>query len=388
MMRKEMEEAATAHPFYKKRAFWIAMVAILLVAAIIIGIVAYARSFAPAVYDFEGATLREDAFAYWFSCLKYVYQVRYKSLKIADTETGWAEMGADGKSYGDSFREMITEEILLRFIAASLFDANGYVLSDADYSEINTLLEELDSESFGEVPMDVLKSEYGVSRRTVKQTALYEQKYAALYRVLFSDAGVIYGSAYAERLAEFYNKYYSRYNMIYVEDSLGSEKIEALEAELWPNGNVGTAAVTGITEERFTQLEASYASGNGVTSGNYPNGIYLYAGESYTSAFSEELYSAFLAADEVGKVVKVRAASGTGSYYVMRYALDDAPYLSEDTKVKTAFEKLPEYAGAYLYRALLRDELAKIVSHGVAETYTMAGTKSCRDYNIVNLLGN
>ena len=387
-MKKTEEGGACLLPFYKKTSFWIATVALLLVAAILIGLLVYASSLAPAVYDFEGATLREDAFAYWFACLKYVYQVRYKSLGIADTEAGWAEIGADGRSYESGFYEMITEEILLRFVAASLFDADGYVLSDADYGEISALLEELDTESYGEVPMDVLKEKYGVSSRTVKQTALYEQKYAALYRALFSDGSVIYGSAYADRLAEFYTKYYSRYNMIYVEDSVGEEKIRALEAALWPAGNVGESAVTGVSEELFTQLEAEYATGEGVTSGNYPNGIYLYSGESYTAAFSEELYSAFTAADEVGKVVKVRSADGKGSYYVMRYALDEAPYLSEDTKVQAVFEKLPEYAGAYLYRALLRDELAKIVSHGVAETYTVAATKSCRDYNIINMLGN
>lgn len=388
MKKESLKGDLPRKPFYKKRSFWLASVAALVVLAILVGALVYVLGLAPAVYEYEGAALREDVFAYWFACFKYVYHVRYKSLNIEDSASGWATLGDDGRSYEESFYDMITEEILMRFVAASLFDANGYVLSDAHYDQINELLDELDTEAFGEVPLDVLKEEYGVRRRTLKQTALYEMKYVALYEALFSDGSVIYGSDYREDLKEFYQKYYYRYNMIYVPDSEGSDRIASLEAKLWPSGNVGVSAVTGVTEEVFTQLEADYATDGGVTSGNYPNGIYLYAGENYSSAFSEELLSAFFEADEIGKVVKVRAAGNNASYYVMRYALDEEPYLSDDSKVQAAFTKLPTYAGTYLYRRLLRKELDAVVSQGIAEAYTVAAVKSCKDYNVVNLLGH
>ena len=208
------------------------------------------------------------------------------------------------------------------------------------------------------------------------------------FNTLFADESIVYSDTYKDTLAEFYKNYYYRYNMIYVEDTAGFEKIAALESRLYPNGSVGVSAVTGVSEETFTQLEAEYTTGTKVTSGDYPNGIYLYAGASYSGKFSAELISAFSDADEVGKVVKVRNADDNASYYVMRYALDDAPYLSEDSKVAACFADLPSYAGQYIYRKLLRDELPKVVSHGVAETYTVVSTASCKDYNIVNLIGN
>lgn len=375
-------------PIYKKRSFWITAISILLVVAILAVLISVIFDAGNPVYDFEGATLYEDAFAYWFACFKYIYQVRYKSLNIKDSAFGWAEIGADGRSYEESFGEMIREEILLRFIAASLFDSGGYRLNDAAYEEIDALLEELDTEAFGEIPFEVLEEKYGVSKKTLKQTALYEQKYKALYNTLFADESIVYSDTYKDTLAEFYKNYYYRYNMIYVEDTAGSEKIAALESRLYPNGSVGVSAVTGVSEETFTQLEAEYTTGTKVTSGDYPNGIYLYAGASYSGKFSAELISAFSDADEVGKVVKVRNADDNASYYVMRYALDDAPYLSEDSKVAACFADLPSYAGQYIYRKLLRDELPKVVSHGVAETYTVVSTASCKDYNIVNLIGN
>ena len=71
----------------------------------------------------------------------------------------------------------------------------------------------------------------------------------------------------------------------------------------------------------------------------------------------------------------------------MRYALDDAPYLSSNERVAACFESLPNYAGVYLYRSLLRREFASLRSEGIAETYTVSGAVTCKEYNIVQLLG-
>lgn len=345
--------------------------------------------FAPVVYQFDGAKLREDAYAYWFACLKYDYLVRYKALEIEDTPEGWAKLDADGKSYGETFDALIHDEILLRFVAATVFDSEGYSLSKNAHAEIDDVLGEMKTERFGDVPLAVLKKEYGVSERAVKQVMLYEQKYNELYANLFADPTSVYGEEHRYALKGFYERNYSRYNMIYVEDSVGAPHIDALESALWPDGNVGEAAVTGVSEETFKSLERDYKTGAGVTSGNYPGGIYLYSGESYENAFSEELLSAFAAADEPGKIVKVRSAEDDASYYVMRYALDDEPYLSENEKIAACFAKLPTYAGGYLYRQLLRDELESVKSNGIAERYSVVTTDACVDYcNVIRLFGN
>ena len=365
------------------------LVLLLLLASILLSAVGCAFTGGPTVYSYDGAQLREDAYAYWYACLKYDYLVYYKALEIEDTPEGWAALGADGRSYAEAFDEVIREEILLRFIAASVFDSEGYALSDSSYSAIHSILDEMKTERFGDVPFDVLEEKYGVGERAVKQEMLYEKKYAELYARLFSDPSAVYGDEHSIALRSFYEKHYSRYNMIYVEDSVGSVHIDALEAKLWPDGNVGEAAVTGVSEEDFKSLERNYTMGTGVTSGNYPGGIYLYDGESYTNTFSAELLSAFEAADEVGKIVKVRSAENDASYYVMRYALDSEPYLSENKEIAACFSKLPSYAGAYLYRQLLKDELEHVKSHDIAEGYTVTNVTACEDFcNAVRLLGN
>ena len=375
-------------PFYKRKRFYIGILSVLLIVALLVSALVLLLTAAPAVYGFGGATLREDAYSYWFACMKYKYHSDYSSLGIEDTAEGWAKTDEDGRTYEESFYTLIDEEIRLRFVAASLFDSQGYTLSKADRVALDTLIADFDTETFGEVPFDRLEKTYGISRNAVKQTALYEQKYTALYKQLFSDPSVVYSSTYREALDTFYKTYYYRYNMIYLPDSVGATAITALESILWEGKDIGVSCVTGITEERFTELEAEYTDENSkVTSGKYPNGIYLYAGESYRNAFSAELLSAFAEADEIGKVVKKRNADDNGTYYVMRYALDEKPYLSEDKRVTDCFKNLPNYAGAYLYRSLLRKELSKIVSHGIAEGYTVAGTVSCKDYNMVNLIG-
>ena len=360
------------------------LVAALLAAAILLTSLVLALTASPTVYRFGGASLHEDAFSYWFSCLKYEYLVHYRDLNIEDTAEGWAKTDKDGRTYDERFTEMISKEIRMRFIAASLFDSQGYRLSYGDYGALDALIADFDTESYGETPFHVLKERYGVKKKAVKQVALYEQKYEALYRALFSDANAIYSDSYKDALDAFYRDNYGRYNMIYVKDTVGEERIEALENALFGAAAPDKTVASLVTEERFTELEKEYSKeGEGVTSGKHPNGIYLYAYKNYEGFFTEELFSAFRLAAEVGSVAKVRDADDKGSYYVMRYALDDAPYLSEDERVRAWFDELPSYAGMYLYRSLLEKELDKIETEDIAERYRVAEAYTCKEYNAV-----
>ena len=371
-------------PRGKRRGVLLGLIAAALTVAILLSALVLALTASPVAYTYGGASLREDAFSYWFSCLKYEYLVHYRDLVIEDSAEGWAKTDDNGVSYNESFSEMIRDEILLRFAAASLFDSQGYTLSKADYNALEELILEFEAESFGEVGFRVLKETYGVKKSTVKQVALYEKKYAALYTALFSDVSAVYTAQYRASLEEFYEKYYARYNMIYIGDAIGEERIETLENALFGGLAEDKTVGTGVSEETFTSLEADYSEpGQGITSAKHPNGIYLYAYENYAGAFSDELLSAFRLADEAGKVVKVRDAANKGSYYVMRYALDKEPYLSDDSLVLASFADLPTYASTYLYRALLEEELADIVSCGIADGYRVADVFTCKDYNVV-----
>lgn len=365
-------------PFWKNARFWVTLAVAAVVIALLLTLLLFSLGTAAPVYEMEGATLREDVYRYWFACYKYVYQIRYKDLSIPDTPEGWGSVGSDGRTYGEAFDTVIDEEIRMRFAAASLFDSYGYTLSETTLAEIEAATAAMEENSYGEDVFALLKERYGATESTVKQVALYEKKYEALREYLFADRSVVYTEPYLEALDGFYRKYYSRYNLIFIKDSSPSS-VAVFEAAL----------AQGMTEAQFTAFEAQLSENESkVTSGSYPNGIYLYAGASYSEAFRAELLSAFRDADEVGKVVKVRAASETGTYYVMRYALDDAPYLSEDEQVSRLFAELPDYAVSYLYRDALTRELSRVTSLGVAEGYTVAATPSCKDYNILRQLGS
>ena len=364
-------------PFWKSVRFWLIFAAAAVVLALLLTLLIFSLGTAAPVYEMEGATLREDAYRYWLACYKYVYQIRYKDLVIPDTPEGWGHVGADGRTYEEAFYRLIDEEIRLRFAAASLFDSYGYTLREESLTEIEEAIATMQQNSYGENVFDLLSERYGATERTIKQVALYEKKYEELRERLFADRSAVYTEPYLEALDGFYRKYYSRYNLIFIKDSSPSSTA-VMEAAL----------SQGMTEARFTALEAQLSENESkVTSGSYPHGIYLYAGESYTEAFRAELLSAFRDADEVGEVVKVRNTSDTGTYYVMRYALDDAPYLSEDERVTRLFAELPDYAVSYLYRDALTRELARVTSLGVAEGYTVSGTLGCKDYNILRQLG-
>ena len=88
-------------PFYRKKRFIFGAVALLLALAVLTVGLVMALNASPAVYRFGGAVLREDVYSYWFSCQKYVYQVRYRDLMIEDSDAGWrrrAERATDSFS--------------------------------------------------------------------------------------------------------------------------------------------------------------------------------------------------------------------------------------------------------------------------------------------------
>ena len=357
--------------------------AILSLIAILLAVVMLALSFVliftreKRVLSYEGYSLREDVYSYWFSAYKYQYLIAYKHLDISDTEAGWSEIDeASGKSYNDAFKSAIDREIALRFIASVLFDKSGASLSEGDLEAISTTLLDMEEYAYGEKMYKILRREYGVGRSDLKRIALYETKYKALLSVRFgADYSGVYATEYKEALAEFFSKHYKRYNFVYLSDE------ENAEAQ----ANLRKFIVGGTTEEAFTEWERDYSESR-VTE-DYPNGIYLYDGMRYTGVFSEELLSAF-ASLEVGKCCEVRNAKDNGSYFVMRYTLDEAPYLSSDAKVQKSLDGFAEYAARSFYREELEECLddALWVTE-ITDAYTPVAVKKEQDYNIVNLLG-
>ncbi len=367
----------------KKRAKPISKRTVLAIVAVFLAVVILALSLVliftqeEKVMRYEGHALREDVYAYWFSAYKYQYLVAYKHLGIADTESGWAQIDeGSGKSYNDAFKSAIDREIALRFVASVLFDKSGASLSEGDLEAIGTTLADMDEYAYGEKMYKTLKREYGISKSDLKRIALYETKYKALLSVRFgTDFSGVYATEHREALAKFFSDHYKRYNIVYLSDEKNSQK----------QADLRDFIVGGTTEEAFTEWEREYSESR-VTE-DYPNGIYLYDGMRYGGVFSEELLSAFDSL-EVGECCEVRNAKDDGSYFVMRYALDEAPYLSSDNKVQKSLDGFAEYAARSLYREELQACLEDVswVTE-ITDAYTPAAVKKEQDYNVVNLLG-
>lgn len=366
--------------FSSKRAVALlsAALAVLLLAGALLAIYIPAGA---VVLRYESATMREDVYLYYTACMKYEYLVRYKGLNISDTQKGWMTVGADGRTYEDSFKEAIDEDICLRFIAAYLFDRSGLSLSEEDYADIDKLFTDLETYSYGESPYKMLNNIYGIrAKRVLKQVALYEKKYAALLTASFGEDGsAVLDEAYSEDLATFYEKYYYRYNVIYVSD----ERAEV-------NEPLREFLAGEVTEKDFTDLEKSYSDAK-VTSGKYPNGIYLYAGGSYTAAttgLDEKLLATMSSLEKVGDIGETRNDADNGTYYVMRYALDEAPYLGTADWVKTAFADLPAAASVYVFRRDLAREFSSLTVTDAASKIFLWETVACREYNVLRSLAN
>ena len=142
----------------------------------------------------------------------------------------------------------------------------------------------------------------------------------------------------------------------------------------------------GLGEEGFREFEVSYSESR-VTE-NYPDGIYINKRVDYTSVFSAELLSAMGSLDGVGKITSARDKNDSGTYYVIRCALPEESYRSEDSKVIHSLSGFTEYAAAALYREELLDCLTD--AEWVTEkqsAYTVAKTVKAQDYNVVRALG-
>ena len=332
-----------------------------------------------AVYRYGSATMSEEVYTYYFACLKYDYMVRYKALNITDTEEGWQKTGEDGQTFEDAFKDAIEEELMLRLLAASQFDRLRLSLSAEDYADIDALLSDLETYSYDESPYAKLKATYGIrAKRVVKQVALYEKKYTALLHALFkTDGSGVLAEKYRDDLALFYEKYYYRYNVIFVKNE-NDAKEQA----------VRDALADGTDPTEFELLEKTY-SDTKVTSGNYPNGIYLYGGGSYSYAgtgLDDALLDAMKSLDRVGDVTEIRASDDSGTYFVLRYALDEAPYLKDGDWVKTAFADLPAAASVFVYRRELLSLAENVKAGKEVERQTVAAAIACKDYNAIRLL--
>lgn len=379
-MKDSKKAAASQRRLRKKRVLCITLACVLTL-SVVFGAVSLALSYSPSVMTYGGASLREDAYAYWFACYKYEYLTAYKQLGIEDSEEGWEKETQDGERYGDAFKAAIDKEIAMRFIASVLYDKSGEELSESVLSSLSDTMKEMEAYSYGADMYGDLKDSYGIRKAGLKRVALYEIKYKALLAYRFgSDYSGVFASEYAEELAQFYSEHYSRYSFVYLSDEKNADTQDALR----------TALAAGLSDAEFLEWEREFSEAvlnDGQTAVNekYPNGIYLYDGMRYDSVFSATLLNAFYALGDEGEVTEVRTENGT--YFVRRLSLDEKPYLSKDEKVQSSLEGFAEYAARAFYRAELEECLDDVLTErSITDTYTLARVKKEALYNIVNLI--
>jgi len=358
-------------PMSQKKKLIFSILSAVLAAALVLGVIFAVAPKSPTALKYGSNKLRENEYSYWFACAKYHYLVSVRGLE--DTPEGWAKQMADGVSYDSYFKEAIDREIAMRFVAASLFDASGATLSDTDRLAVENAATELLTYTYGEDAHDYLKDTYGIDAKIMKRIGIYEVKYQAYMKHLFgSDYSGIYAVEYREEVDAFYRANYARYSVIYLSDEKSGEKQTDLEAKL----------AEGMTEADFTAFAKAHSENKAME--NYPNGIYLYASADYSDVFSKELLEAIAEAKTAGAYAVRRDVNDKGSYYVMRYALDDAPYLSEDTGVARSLSGFAQYASLSVYRGILEEALANVKwKNKVTDGYTMAAVTKEMKYNIV-----
>ena len=92
--------------------------------------------------------------------------------------------------------------------------------------------------------------------------------------------------------------------------------------------------------------------------------------------------------EKVGDVTEVRNSDDGGTYYVLRYALDEAPYLESGDWVQTAFADLPAAASVHIYRKQLLACFTDLTEKKAAKEQTVWASIACKDYNVVRSLGD
>ncbi|MCQ2386452.1 MAG: hypothetical protein MJ078_07255, partial [Clostridia bacterium] len=271
-----------------------------------------------AVFSAGNTVLREKPYTYLFACYKYEYLAKYKALQIPDNQGGWNRKDENGVPYGEVFKEEIDKTLRMKVAAADWFDRMGFSLSDGVFADISDALNRMETYSYGESPYELLKKRYGISLRELKETAVLEKKYEALYEALYGEGGKLAASVDPEGTEAFFQDRYKRYNLIFVENG-NPTALQAIDSYL---GSVSGAEASAAA---FTELEALYSSYS-VTKGEYPDGIYLCRGVDYSDVFSSELLAGFASLTADGEYTSFPSAEGDGVFYVMQYPLNPGAY--------------------------------------------------------------
>lgn len=356
----------------------IILTAILLALAAIIAVVCYFALRAPAVFTYKNIRVDTDTYTYWLACYKSSH-VKYNDKGFEDTAEGWNLPYGEG-TYLSYYTEKIDNLIKQRIVAAALYDAAGFRLTQEESDAILAHIEELYATEKENYVASTLKRLYNVNDKDLRQIALYEYKYIAYYYKVFgNDLSGAFSEELKEDAKSFYEDNYVRFKQVIISNDQSKNKDRA---------SMRAAMEDGMTEEEFDLCVDTY-EGDEALSTAYGDGIYLYKNASY--AFDEEVLAKLytLPVDGYAEVIIPATENNVGaSVFIYRCPLEEDEYAKRDNYWFSGGASFPSFAevfSSYIYQDLLNERISEVeVNHAAKAEITLISTPRCWEYNLVN----
>ena len=329
-------KAETARRPFPWRRVIIAAVALLLVAALTVGLVLLFIPTRTPVLNYAGITVDREMYAFWYSMHKTKAMVAH-GLKTAqhDNATTWetlcSEPGKETMTWGEVLDAEVHREICLKLAAAAFYDTLGLTMSANQRATIEDYEEDMLANFLGdEDAMEEALNNYGSSTSALRRCAVIDVK-AELAAAYLQQGGLT-----TEEILAEYHTYYRRVKIVYINDEYygryeNGVRVEVPISSLDQTQRVDAAKLEdyyengGMTEEIFDSFVAR-SDEEIHTAEAYESGLYtsrfvdLYAAGVLEYAVFNEIRSGI----QPGDLLKVTTENGVR--YIYCYEPDTAAY--------------------------------------------------------------
>lgn len=331
----------------KRRTLIAIVLAALVLALALGGVILACTQQANATLSYRGRHIAKDVYAYWQVRFSFAYRTMYGGGE-SDTPAFWQSVAdpESGKTHAEACEAYVKEMVGQIVIAASLFDESGYTLTAGQREALTTSLENAtggyrfdgDTEAY-----ELLARANGFTKKSVKTALVYEMKANLFARLAQADDA---------QLIAYYQENFVRVRILYVnnycqyltdaatgdrlQDENGNDRYRLLNEEEIAAKNAVVATIkdelrafegaqmsTADQYKAFEELMGKYNEDIAVLS--YPGGYYFGKSSDFTADFQKGLP---LVTDMVFELINdgdfAVVIDERGVYFVMRYALDAA----------------------------------------------------------------
>lgn len=329
-------KAVAARRAFPWRKVILAAVALLLVAALTVGLVLL---FAPArtpVLTYAGITVDREMYAFWYSMHKTKAMVAH-GLKTAqhDNATTWAtlcsEKGKESLTWGEVLDAEVHREICLKLAAAAFYDTLGLTMSKNQRATIEAYEADMLKNFLGdEDAMEEALQKYGSTTSALRRCAVIDVK-AELAAAYLQQGGLT-----TEEILAEYHTYYRRVKIVYINDKYYGRYENGVRVEE-PINSLDQTQLTdraeldhyyengGMTEAIFEQYVAR-SDEEIHTSEAYEYGLYTsrFVDLFQAGVLEYAVFNEIRSGIEPGELLKVTTENGVR--YIYCYEWDTAAY--------------------------------------------------------------